>query len=76
VTNRFYDDELAELGCGDGGCYIQAPRGMHTNGGCNCIREIRDVQTRMRVTRALMRYRQIVSVLAAAKLVPEKESAA
>jgi len=23
-------------GCGDGGCQIKRPTGMHTNGGCQC----------------------------------------
>lgn len=23
-------------GCGDGGCVIRRPSGMHTNGGCHC----------------------------------------
>jgi hypothetical protein len=28
--------EVTGLGCGDGGCVIATPRGMHTNGGCHC----------------------------------------
>lgn len=24
------------FGCGDGGCTIKQPTGMHTNGGCRC----------------------------------------
>ena len=26
----------AQHGCSDGGCAIEPPRGMHTNGGCRC----------------------------------------
>lgn len=26
----------SQLGCGDGGCQIRKPTGMHTNGGCQC----------------------------------------
>lgn len=26
----------AGLGCGNGGCIVLKPRGMHTNGGCKC----------------------------------------
>jgi hypothetical protein len=27
-------------GCGDGGCVIFRPSGMHTNGGCRCARRM------------------------------------
>jgi len=27
----------AQHGCSDGGCAIEPPRGMHTNGGCHCV---------------------------------------
>lgn len=27
------------LGCGDGNCIINKPKGMHTNGGCSCFGE-------------------------------------
>ncbi len=26
----------AQHGCTDGGCQIEKPKGMHTNGGCRC----------------------------------------
>jgi hypothetical protein len=68
---KFHDAELAELGCGDGGCIIQRPLGQHTNGGCHCLEGIRDPGAHMKVFKALHRYRQIVSVLANAKLVKE-----
>ena len=33
------EDQLERLGgCGDGGCIISPPKGMHTNGGCKCNR--------------------------------------
>lgn len=28
--------EWAQRGCSDGGCQIEKPKGMHTNGGCQC----------------------------------------
>lgn len=28
-------------GCSDGGCIINPPTGLHTNGGCNCAKTIR-----------------------------------
>jgi hypothetical protein len=69
---RFHDEELAALACGDGGCIIQRPQGQHTNGGCHCLDAIRDPYARMKVFKALHRYRQIVDVLANAKLVKAK----
>lgn len=27
--------------CSDGGCIIRKPRGMQTNGGCGCLKELR-----------------------------------
>lgn len=30
--------DLLSVGCGDGGCRVIKPQGMHTNGGCNCHR--------------------------------------
>lgn len=44
------DDQTVEMlrdlwrvmtyGCGDGNCRIKRPQGIHTNGGCKCIREM------------------------------------
>ncbi len=31
-------------GCSDGGCVIVKPVGMHTNGGCRCLRYPENVQ--------------------------------
>lgn len=28
--------DMAVTGCGDSGCIVQDPKGMHTNGGCRC----------------------------------------
>jgi len=34
------DAYLTEMGtCGDGGCVVLKPKGMHTNGGCKCSRD-------------------------------------
>jgi len=38
-------------GCTDGGCIFGHPGGMHTNGGCRCLREIRPAGERLRLTR-------------------------
>lgn len=32
------DERLTLIGgCGDGGCLVMPPKGMHTNGGCRCM---------------------------------------
>ena len=42
MTLKEFQEELDELnrwaqhGCADGGCEIEPPKGMHTNGGCRC----------------------------------------
>jgi hypothetical protein len=30
-------NEWAQHGCRNGGCQIEQPQGMHTNGGCRCL---------------------------------------
>ena len=30
-------NEWAQHGCSDGGCQIEPPKGMHTNGRCRCF---------------------------------------
>lgn len=30
-------------GCSDGGCVFGHPGGAHTNGGCHCLDELRDL---------------------------------
>ena len=33
------DFSLSEMGgCSDGNCIVVKPKGMHTNGGCRCLR--------------------------------------
>lgn len=35
-----YDEHMQAIGgCSDGGCAIVKPKGMHTNGGCRCLRD-------------------------------------
>ena len=34
--------DLSKLGCYDGCCVVFRPRGMHTNGGCRCVRNMLD----------------------------------
>lgn len=57
VTNRLFPD----LGCSDGGCVFGSPGGMHTNGGCECLKERKPVQMR----RYLMAMHQVSRALAA-----------
>ncbi len=38
-------------GCTDGGCVFGHPGGMHTNGGCHCLHDIRPAGERLRITR-------------------------
>ncbi|MBU9262014.1 hypothetical protein [Burkholderia multivorans] len=40
-----YDALIDSLqSCGDGGCVIRKPKGMHTNGGCRCYRDSMKMQ--------------------------------
>ena len=45
------------LGCGDGGCVVERPTGMHTNGGCRCLQEL-PPNKRLRVRLMLERLRK------------------
>jgi len=42
ISLKDFQAEMAKLngwaqhGCSDGGCQIEKPKGMHTNGGCRC----------------------------------------
>jgi hypothetical protein len=56
VTNRLFP----ELGCSDGACVFGTRSGMHTNGGCACMRE-----TGVQMRRQLMALGQIARTLAA-----------
>lgn len=38
IDDRLY---LNLVGCHDGNCLINPPKGMHTNGGCQCEKELR-----------------------------------
>ena len=39
------------LGCGDGGCVVERPKGMHTNGGCRCLMSLHpDERVRVRAS--------------------------
>jgi hypothetical protein len=41
------------VGCSDGGCIFGHPGGMHTNGGCNCLRAI-PTKDRIKIVRNIM----------------------
>lgn len=43
-----------EIGCTDGGCAFGHPGGMHTNGGCMCLKS-RDVTELRRTAQMLSR---------------------
>lgn len=50
--------ELPDIkGCTDGGCIFGHPGGMHTNGGCACIKEIRPTELRLRFQRNIQMLR-------------------
>ena len=59
-------DAYDYLGCGDGGCVVERPTGMHTNGGCKCLMDL-PMDTRRRVRAAFKRLRD---KLATAKAQP------
>lgn len=46
------------LGCGDGGCVIERPRGQHTNGGCRCLMGLHP-NARVRIRKAIKRLRAV-----------------
>lgn len=56
--------ERAKLigGCGDSNCVIVRPVGMHTNGGCRCVRDM-DAQQLMGVRSLLMKSQQMARLL-------------
>ena len=56
-------------GCGDGGCVVFIRGGMHTNGGCRCVRSINADGARERGVHHLLSAAQRLAraVLAAAK---------
>lgn len=50
-------------GCSDGSCVFGSPGGMHTNGGCECLKE----RNPMQLKRNLMIMADVAWVLAAVK---------
>ncbi len=54
--------QLRELGCSDHGCLIRPPGGMGTNGGCHCLTDIQDPDTRVHIRRVLMLLRQLAGL--------------
>ena len=48
------DDKTKQLpGCTDGGCMYGHPGGMHTNGGCQCERELRRAKGGLKAVREI-----------------------
>ena|GEM_PF-2372040 len=53
AVDRF-DALMSSLdGCTDGGCVISPPKGMHTNGGCRCVRNSMKMQRAMFAAKGL-----------------------
>lgn len=48
------------LGCGDGGCVVERPKGMHTNGGCRCLMSLHPDE-RVRVRASFKRLRSALA---------------
>jgi hypothetical protein len=47
-------------GCSDGGCIFQDNRrGMHTNGGCNCMKELSRTETGRKAVRLISYLRRM-----------------
>lgn len=57
VATRLY----GHVGCSDGGCVFGHPGGMHTNGGCQCLKERGAYVLR----RTVMQLSQVARTLAA-----------
>lgn len=49
--------------CLDGGCIIRRPKGMHTNGGCGCQRDLMRAFRMSQDPEWLSKYRWIVEAL-------------
>ncbi len=68
--------ELGDLkGCTDGGCIIKKPKGMHTNGGCRCAREIQRAGEvgRKELMKLQMQEKRIAALESAHRWVPVSE---
>jgi len=50
--------EQEYYGCTDGNCIFGHPGGMHTNGGCRCLSEVRPASERIRITRGISQIKQ------------------
>jgi len=56
LVKRYRDLQISIGGCHDGYCVIRKPQGMHTNGGCNCLEDMK-LHERNRIG-GLLRYAQ------------------
>ena len=65
------DERLTLIGgCGDGGCLVMPPKGMHTNGGCRCMWDKYKAQKTVHAYMAFVR-----SIRALAPAAPEPSEA-
>ena len=45
--------DLRQVACSDGNCRVLRPSGMHTNGGCRCVRNLRERDSAAMLDRVL-----------------------
>jgi len=56
------DLQTEYLGCGNHSCILEKTKGLGTNGGCSCLRDLRFKQ-RIRVEKLLKRLREEIEEL-------------
>lgn len=44
-------------GCGDSGCIFGGPKGMSTNGGCDCLNRVKPPIKRVRIMKGILALR-------------------
>jgi hypothetical protein len=64
ALDAYQERARAVGGCGDGGCVVQRPVGMHTNGGCRCNTD------RMKAGRMMMAGQTLAAAVRAALALP------
>lgn len=65
------DDALRQIGsCGDGGCCVIPPEGLHTNGGCRCVRYPEDKYRAERALRINQRFANAIRSLSPKEQAP------
>lgn len=62
-----------DRGCGDGNCVVMRPRGMHTNGGCRCAKDMNAADV-VFVRRLLAIAQELATEVIAAKTRQDQEA--